>query len=370
MFFLLVLLAWTGLHAYFFWHVWTIPAVRRRVPRAALLLVAAILWSSFLLSRLLERFGLEKLGQAFEVVGSTWIGVLFLAFVCLLGFDLLTGFGHLQPGWRAHGRVVALLVAAALCGIATIQAVRAPVVSEHELELPGLPLVADGTVVVVASDFHLGTMLDERWLADRVEQINALHPDLVVLAGDIVEGHGGDRRSFLPPLRRLAAPLGVWAVAGNHEGYGDAAGGQLLEEAGVQVLRDRWAEVRPGLVVAGVDDLTARRRRLGHANGFAEKALAGRPPGAATIFLSHTPWLPEQAAARGVGLMLSGHTHNGQIWPFTYIVGWVYPLRSGRYQVEGVPVIICRGTGTWGPRMRLWQRGELVRITLRPPQPR
>ena len=86
---------------------------------------------------------------------------------------------------------------------------------------------------------------------------------------------------------------------------------------------------------------------------------------AVTIFVSHTPWQADRAARQGVGLMLSGHTHNGQIWPFTYIVGLRYPLLAGRYNVGGMPVIVCRGTGTWGPRMRLWSRGEILRIVLR-----
>ena len=93
-------------------------------------------------------------------------------------------------------------------------------------------------------------------------------------------------------------------------------------------------------------------------------ALAGRPAGA-TILMSHTPWETEDAARDGVGLMLSGHTHNGQIWPFTYLVKLVYPRIYGNYKVGGMSLIVCRGTGTWGPRMRLWNRSELLRITLR-----
>ena len=96
------------------------------------------------------------------------------------------------------------------------------------------------------------------------------------------------------------------------------------------------------------------------------KALSGRPPGA-TVFLSHTPWETEKAAGAGAGLMLSGHTHGGQIWPFSYMVRLRYPLLGGRYDVNGMTVIVCRGTGTWGPRMRLWRPGEILRITLRSP---
>ncbi len=94
------------------------------------------------------------------------------------------------------------------------------------------------------------------------------------------------------------------------------------------------------------------------------KTLANRPPGA-TILLSHTPWQAEKAAKAGAGLMLSGHTHGGQIWPFSYLIRLVYPLLGGRYEVSGMTVIVCRGTGSWGVRMRLWRPAEIIRVKLK-----
>jgi len=212
-------------------------------------------------------------------------------------------------------------------------------------------------------------MIGERWLTRLVTRVNDLRPDLVFVVGDILEG--GDKRAeqdFVPILAKLRSPLGVWAVTGNHEFYnGIDRSVQLIEAAGCAVLRDRWAEVVPGLVLAGVDDLTARRRP-GRDGQPVQKALTDRPLGAA-ILLSHTPWQADTAAATGAGLMISGHTHNGQIWPFNHLVGLRYPLLGGRYEVAGMPVIVGRGTGTWGPRMRLWRPGELVRIRLRTTTP-
>jgi predicted MPP superfamily phosphohydrolase len=85
----------------------------------------------------------------------------------------------------------------------------------------------------------------------------------------------------------------------------------------------------------------------------------------AGILLSHTPWEAERAAVAGAGLMLSGHTHGGQIWPFGYLTRIVYPLFDGEYDVDGMKVIVSRGTGTWGTRMRLWRPAQILRITLR-----
>jgi predicted MPP superfamily phosphohydrolase len=93
-----------------------------------------------------------------------------------------------------------------------------------------------------------------------------------------------------------------------------------------------WAEVRPGLVLAGVEDLTSRRWH-GQTGNFVQQALQGRPNSGATIFVSHTPWEVETAARSGAGLMLSGHTHEGQIWPFGYAVGFTHPFLTAQYEV-------------------------------------
>jgi hypothetical protein len=248
--------------------------------------------------------------------------------------------------------------------IALVQGFRAPVVSLYEVRLPGLPRVLDGTVLAVATDTHVGETVGARWLSRRVDQIQALRPDLIILGGDIVEGdsYGGELRDI---FRRFSAPLGVFAVTGNHEFYaGVDASVRFLESAGIQVLRDRWVELRPGLVLAGVDDLTARRQYGEHGH-FVQQALAGRPNPAATIFISHTPWHAEKARDAGAGLMFSGHTHAGQIWPFIYLVKTQYPFVSGRYDLGAMTLFVCRGSGTWGPRMRLWRRSEILRITIR-----
>jgi predicted MPP superfamily phosphohydrolase len=356
---------WLLMHAYVVWRAASVPPMTGRVPRMALVAAAAVLCLSLPLPRLLERWGAVGLARALEPVGMTWLGVVFLVVVCLLAADVATGFGLLVRRFAPVVRGSALAAAGALSVIALVQGHRPPVVRDYVVRLPGLPADADGTVLVAVSDFHLGTLLGERWLAARVGEVEALRPDAVVALGDMVEGHGGVEGALVPVLRRLRAPLGVWGVTGNHEYHGGAGSrARVLEEAGFRVLHDTWAEARPGLVFAGVDDLTSRRRS-GRDSGAVQRALAGRPPGAATVLLSHSPLRAEEAARAGAGLMLCAHTHAGQIWPFTYLSRLEYPLNAGRYVVAGMPVIVSRGTGTWGPRMRLWRPGEILRITLR-----
>ncbi len=350
--------------AYVLWRVATLPAVARRLSRRTRVVAALLLWAGLYLSLSVGHGAAGTAGRILEMVGMTALAALFLTATTLLAADLATGFGLLFRRHAATIRGWALLAGGGLALLAMVQGVRPPLISRYEISLDGLPTDLDGTVLVALSDLHLGSTLGERWLGSRLEQVRSLHPDMIVFLGDVFEGHGRPADAVLRDLRALAAPLGVWAVTGNHESHHRrAAGPGFLEEAGLDVLHDRWAVVRPGLVLAGVDDLTSRRRGASHGDPVTA-ALAGRPPGA-TILLSHTPWDAHEAAAAGVGLMLSGHTHGGQIWPFGLLVRRVYPLLAGRYEVDGMPVLVSRGTGTWGPRMRLWAPGEILCITLR-----
>jgi predicted MPP superfamily phosphohydrolase len=353
----------TLMHIYVFWRAASVPVLKRYVSRKLLFGAGLFLWATFFLGRVYGHHGTSPLAKTLELLGMNWMAALFLLFVSLLAMDFVTGFGFLVPRLAPSLRGTALVAGLVLSVVALFQGLRPPVVQNYEVYLSGLADEMDGTVLVAMSDLHLGSLLGKRWLEARLAQVQAQQPDLVVLLGDLFEGHGKPQGELLPVLRRLSAPLGVWVVPGNHEFHHRHNGSTLLiEEAGFQLVRNRWAEVRPGLVIVGVDDLTAIRRS-GQGGDHISKALTGRPSGA-TILLSHTPWQADKAAKAGVSLMLSGHTHGGQIWPFDYLVKRVYPLLEGRYEVDGMTVIVCRGTGTWGPRMRLWRPSEILRLKL------
>jgi predicted MPP superfamily phosphohydrolase len=363
-FLIVVLSIWTLMHAYALWRLWAVPGLTSPLAHRVVVAAAALLWVSYPLSRLLYSWHAKWAARPLEFAGTTWMGTLFLLFVALLLVDVVTGGGlwlsKVAPAVRGWALVAAAVLSATALGLG----LRDPVVRDYEIRLPGLPAERDGTALVEVSDIHLGTLIGARWMERLVDRVNAMKADIVVVDGDLIDGNVGEVKPLLPVLKRLRAPLGVWAVTGNHEWYaGIDRSVRLFEDAGYTVLRDRWAQVVPGLVMAGVDDLTARRQ-FGLLNHPVEKALAGRPAGA-TIYLSHSPLRADVAAGAGAGLMLSGHTHDGQIWPFGYLVRFVYPLLGGRYRVGGMEVIVCRGTGTWGPRMRLWLPSEIVRITLR-----
>ena len=362
------LLLWTVGNLYVFWRSWTVPFLTRHLPRWLLSSVFCLLWISYFAARGLEGVLPSAVVAPLELLGADWLAVLFWSAAGLLLVDIVTAGGFLFRRWAPRARGGALALAGALAAIAVVQGMRAPVVRDYEVRLAGLPRDADGTVVVAISDLHLGTLLGARWLAARVAQVQELKPDAIVVLGDVLEGDTPSESGLLLELRSLHAPGGVWYVNGNHERYGRPGGGAgRLESAGLQVLVNRWVEARPGLVFAGVEDLTRHGRGPTTVADPIGQALAGRPANVATVLLSHSPLQAERAARGGVGLMLGAHTHGGQIWPFGYFTARNYPLMGGRYEISGMPVIVCRGTGTWGPRMRLWRPSEILRITLRSP---
>jgi hypothetical protein len=278
MFVIVVLGVWTIMHAYVFWRAYSVPLVSAHLTALAVAVVAALLWLSFPLGMFLDRSHVG-VPRAVVFVGATWLGVLFLAFAALLLVDVLTGGGYLFPKLAPALRGWALLVAVALAAVGLVQGLRDPVVTNYEVRLAGLPSSRDGLVLVELSDMHLGTLIGRKWMERQVQRVNAMRPDLVVVDGDLVDGNIGKVEPLLPVLKRLHAPLGVWAVTGNHEFYaGVDKCVRLFEDAGYVVLRDRSAEVVPGLVFAGVDDLTARRQ-FGLGDHPVHKALVNRPPG-------------------------------------------------------------------------------------------
>lgn len=357
-----VLGTWTLMHVFVVWRVWFLPGLGSPMVKRILLILMLFMWINFPLSHILSRLKPDSIFTGIlEWTGAYWIGVLFLMLICLFAADLLTGFGLLLKTWVPTIRWSALALAGLFTVIAIIQAQRGPVVTICDINLKDLPPKYDGMVAVQISDLHVGDILGKRWLGGIVKQVEALDPEIIFVTGDLVDGNVRAVEPLIPVLRKLKASLGTWAVTGNHEFYaGRKRSVTLLETAGFHVLENRWKEAAPGLVISGVDDLTARHQFGWNQDPVAE-ALEGRPKGT-TVYLCHSPLKVKRAAELGADLMLSGHTHDGQIWPFKYLVFLFYPYENGFFHVDGMDLYVSRGTGTWGPPMRLFRRGEIVKI--------
>ncbi len=353
-------LAVAALLAYILWRAASLPRLRL-IPGFVFPLSGLLLALIVVGGRALGHGGSGVVATGCEFLAWTVAGSAFLVFVCLFPVDLLTGFGLLFRRQRPRFLGWALVAGLLLSVFALFQGLRPPTISCYEVLLPGLPRALDGTRVAAISDLHLGTLIGPRWLRARAKQLRSLAPDLILFLGDSFEGHGGDPRASFPILRSLHARLGVWAVDGNHEMYSRRKGQAPPSDYPLRVLRDEMVELAPGLILSG----RSHQRRRGKDRGLPAWNPGASGPSGGLILMAHVPEETDSAARAGVGLMLSGHTHGGQIWPLSYASRAANSYLAGRYPVGNMTLLVSRGAGTWGPRMRLWKPGEILLVTLR-----
>ncbi|MFI7337278.1 metallophosphoesterase [Streptomyces sp. NPDC050085] len=270
--------------------------------------------------------------------------------------------------WAVLGTAVALLA------WGYVEARRVPRVRRLDVQLPRLGAGLDGTRVALITDTHYGPLDRARWSERVCEVVNSLEADLVCHTGDIADGTADRRRAQATPLGTVRATHARVYVTGNHEYYSEAQGWvDLMDELGWEPLRNRHLLIERGgdtLVVAGVDDVTAESSGLAGHRAHLEGALDGADAKLPVLLLAHQPKFIDRAAAGGVDLQLSGHTHGGQIWPFHYLVRLDQPAVAGLSRHgERTLLYTSRGTGFWGPPFRVFAPSEITLLVLRSPKP-
>lgn len=321
---------------------------------------------------------LLRRGDPAPVRPVVWVSMtsLALALYLTLGLALLALVAlALRLTGRREARVRVLRVGTpAVVGLALavtaygVVAAARPSVRTTVVRSDALPAAYDGLRVVLVTDLHVGAVHDASWTRRVVDLVAAQDPDLVLLGGDLVDGRPEDVADYVAPLADLAAPLGVHAVIGNHELITGAADGPRwiaeYEALGVDVLTNESAELAPGLVLAGVPDATA----TGALAPDPARALAGVDRDDYLLYLAHQPHqVRDLPADSGVDLVLSGHTHGGQLWPAGLVVGLAQPVVEGYDVVDGVPVLVSRGVGTSGPPVRVLSPPQVDLVVLRGP---
>ncbi|MFG2497817.1 metallophosphoesterase [Streptomyces sp. NPDC048441] len=312
------------------------------------------------------------------IVGDTLLGTIWVLFTwsVLLGVLLrlaltVTGVGDGQDRARI-ATLAALGAAAVLLAWGYAEARRVPRVRRLDVQLPRLGAGLDGTRVVLITDTHYGPLDRARWSARVCETVNTLKADLVCHTGDIADGTAERRRAQAAPLGTVQATRARVYVTGNHEYYSEAQGWvDLMDELGWEPLRNRHLLLERGgdtLVVAGVDDVTAESSGLTGHRAHLAGALHGADPDHPVLLLAHQPKFVDRAAAEGVDLQLSGHTHGGQIWPFHHLVRIDQPALAGLSR-HGTRTLLytSRGTGFWGPPFRVFAPSEITLLVLRSP---
>ena len=323
--------------------------------------------------RMLESAGHLRLALALSTPAHSWLAIM-LWFVTL---SVASDTWNITARWVARvlpamRRLVVppraalaitgvLVVAAGSWGMHEAADVR---IKELTVTLRSLPAGSAPIRLVQVSDMHIGLFMREKMLIRVVDLIRQARPDVLVSTGDLVDSSFYQQKLAVH-LASVKPPLGKYAVLGNHEFYAGLAGSLAFHRAaGFRVLRGESVQAAPGLRITGVDDPSG-----GEVKGDAllDGEFASAPPGEATILLKHRPRV-EKTPKRRFDLQLSGHSHGGQIFPWGYVLRFIDSYTAGLHELPGgSELYVSRGTGTWGPPMRLFAPPEVTLIILQPP---
>jgi predicted MPP superfamily phosphohydrolase len=257
--------------------------------------------------------------------------------------------------------------AGALTAYGVFEARRQASVVNLTIPLPKLPPAFEGFRIVQITDIHAGLTVKRDWIESIAQQVDSLTPDLIALTGDLADGSVTALRHHVEPLAALRAPHGKFFVTGNHEYYSGAE--PWVEEAnrmGYRVLLNEHTLIsRHGarIVLAGVTDHGAGEF-LPHHRSDPAKAIAGAEDDLVRILLAHQPRSILGAESLGYGLVISGHTHGGQFFPWNLLATLAQPYIKGLHKRQGTWVYVSKGTGYWGPPVRLAARSEITVFTL------
>lgn len=353
------------------------PGMRWTAMAATALIYVLILGGFFTRRTVGQRAGDAMAWAGFIALGFfSWLFVLtllrdvlllLLALASLVDDTLVAA--PLQQRLHAASALAVPLLALLAGAVGLFNARRLARVVDVAIALPGLPPALHGFTIVQLSDIHVGPTIKRGYIDAIVDAANALEPDLIALTGDLVDGSVPSLAEHTRPLGRLAARHGVYVVTGNHEYYSGAiAWVDEFRRLGLRVLMNQHEIVRhqeDTLLIAGVNDYSAAQFDATHASD-PKAALRGAPADvAAKILLAHQPRSAFAAAAAGFDLQLSGHTHGGQFWPWKYFVPLQQPFVAGLHRQGGLQIYVSRGTGYWGPPLRLGAPSEITRIRLR-----
>jgi len=335
----------------------------------------ALLGASLVAAPIAERTLRPSLARYVAWPAALWMGFAFLMLLLCAGSDLalwlvdspaLAATADATAAREASGaRALAVAAAAlALGGAGMASALRPPRLRRVRFEIESWPRALDGYRIAQLSDLHFGPILGRAFASHLVERVAELSPDLVAVTGDLADGGAERLADEVAPLAHLRARDGVYFVTGNHDHYSGASAWAARAAAlGMRVLRNERVSIGKGdasFDLVGVDDHHAGL--VGGGGEDLERALAGRDERRPAILLAHDPSTFRRARSKGIDLQLSGHTHGGQIWPFAFAVRLLIPWVAGAHRDGRAQLYVSRGTGFWGPPMRLFAPAEITEI--------
>ena len=392
--FFLIFFTISGLLAtYITWRLFSKAAFRRRWKITIALGIVVTIFTP-VLTMMLRRSGFDNLGlHLLTWAGYLWVGFLSFVFSYLVIRDLvwvpLAGFKMIRArvlkpvparsgsdqidnpsrrGFLVNSMNYGIVATAALStGYGIAEAKQTPQVKRIPIKIEHLPPELEGFRIVQISDIHVNPTFRRAAVEEIVAVVNTLDADIVVLTGDLVDGSVAQLGSDVAPLKQINSVSGNFFVTGNHEYYSGVI--EWIEEVkrlGFTVLLNEHLVITRGrtrLLLAGVTDYRGGNFLPGHRSD-PQKALNGAPPADAKILLAHQPKNIFDAARAGYDLQISGHTHGGQFFPWNLLVGFAQPYVSGLHTHQNTRIYVSRGTGYWGPPLRVGSPSEITLIKL------
>lgn len=331
---------------------------------------------TFIAGQFLERGPFTYFSQIVTYIGSYWLVFAWYALLMVIAIDLVrvaNHFLHFIPESLSSGLFSGINLFRFVGGSALLLvlggAINAyiPRVSKVEIEIDKPAISKSEYKIVLVSDIHMGFIIGKNRTQRLVNRINKLKPDLVLMAGDIVDHNPNPviRKNLGQYFKQLNPELGIYAITGNHEYIGNPKISlDYLSQFGISYVRDTSIEVGDELVIIGRDDKEKSRYTQGGRKNI-EQLIEGVDFTKPVILMDHQPVEYDKVEKSGVDLMVSGHTHRGQFWPFGYITRRVYELDWGYLKKGNTNFYVSSGYGTWGPPVRIGSRSEIVEITMK-----
>lgn len=348
----------------------TLPALKTMFKVAMLILVI-----SYPMGRFLERIWYSPVSNTLHWIGAFWFAGMLYFTLMIFAVDIVrifNSFLHFLPNAETQlYSKLKLISGISISSIGLLVIVIGflnawhPKINRYNLSINKTVKGNQSLKIVAASDIHLGTIIGPRKTTKLVETINALEPDIILFAGDVVDEDVGPviRQNLGECLKQLKAPLGVYASTGNHEYIGGADRSvKYLEEHGIKVLRDSTILINEQFYVIGREDKD--KNRTSTQRKEISDLLLDLDRTKPLIMLDHQPFHLDRVEEAGVDLQVSGHTHHGQLWPFGYITNKLFEVSRGYKQRGNSHFIVSTGFGTWGPPVRTGNRPEILEITL------
>lgn len=385
LFFTIFFTVYTALNYYVFIRGWqtlhTFPALKPFYV-AAFIIVAY----GYVFAKVLYKFLHPAVYDLWLAVGAIWFAFLVYFILLLLGLDLIRLAEHffnflpksLHDNYEQTKKITAIVIIALVSLIVFLGNLNKRDITVKTLEFT-FPK-GDGKLseinIAAASDLHLSPIDGERLLSRIINKMNSLNPDIILLAGDIVDDKAEvlEQRKIGESFRKLNPKYGIYTINGNHEFInGVDASVEYVEHLRIKVLRDEYVLIDSSFYIIGREDVVMKqftgkeRKSLEqiiqsiNANNLSERSSTKSLP---KILLDHTPVKLEQAEKNGIDLQFSGHTHHGQIWPANIITNLIYEISWGYKKKSNTHYYVTSGAGTWGPPVRTGSKSEIVNIKI------